>query len=421
MGFLDRLWPLQWKASDRNITSSLDLFREIYGSRTSAAGVTVNTKTALQVATMLACCRVVAEGVGQIPFRPYQDTESGRKVAKDHSLYPILFRRPNSWQTSFEFRETLIFHLMLTFNAYVFVNRVGRAREVRELVPIEPHRVTPEQKDDYSIVYKVRGKSGVEQVFGQDAIWHIRGPSWNTWVGMDATALAANALGLAISLEQGQSEAQKGAVQTSGIYSVTDKLSPDKFQFLSEWMDKHLPGGERSGKPMILDMGADFKRIMMSAVDQQLIETRKHQIEEICRGARVWPIMVGHAGDQSPTFASAEQFFLAHVVHTLMPWYARIEQSADVNLMTADDLAAGYYTKFTPNALMRGAAKDRGEFYAKALGSGGSKGWMTQNDVRALEELDRSDDPKADELPQPVVKAPPTTKPTDAKDPPEDE
>jgi HK97 family phage portal protein len=415
MGFLDRLWPLQWKSTGEPIRSSLDLFREVYGSRASIAGVTVNWKTALQVATMLACCRVVAEGVSQIPYRLYQETGSGKTVAKDHPLNRLLYRKPNGWQTSFEWRETIIFHLMLTFNAYIFVNRVGINREVREMIPIEPGRVTPRQRDDYSIVYKVRGKNGAEQEFGQDAIWHLRGPSWNTWVGMDATALAANALGLSISLEQGQSDAQKNAVQTSGVFSVKDKLAPEKFDQLAAWMDKHMPGGDRAGKPMILDMEADFKRILMSAVDQQLIETRKHQIEEICRGARVWPIMVGHAGDQSPTFASAEQFFLAHVVHTLMPWYSRIEQSADVNLLTKAEIAAGYYTKFTPNALMRGAAKDRGEFYAKALGSGGSKGWMTQNDVRALEDLDRSDDPEADKLPQPVVAAP---KPVPANDQP---
>jgi HK97 family phage portal protein len=148
----------------------------------------------------------------------------------------------------------------------------------------------------------------------------------------------------------------------------------------------------------------------MSGVDQQLIETRKHQIEEICRHFGVMPIMVGHA-DKTATYASAEQMFLAHVVHTLSPWYERIEQSADVNLLTQEDIQQGYYTKFTANALMRGAAKDRGEFYAKALGAGGTKGWMTQNEIRALEEMDPSDDPEADKLPQPTNATPEGGKP----------
>jgi len=400
MGFLNRLWPLQWKSTG-SVTSSLDLFREVYGGRMSSAGVPVTWWSALQVSTVLACARVKAEGLS-VPFRLYQEAAGGRKIASDHPLHNIISRKPNGWQTSLEFLETISFHLDLTFNAYVFVNRVGRAREVRELIPIEPGRVRVERKDDYSLHYFVRGKSGAEQEFPDDAIWHLRGPSWNSWMGMDAIALARNAIGLASSLEQGQSDAQKNGPQTTATYSVKDRLSADKFEFLAGWMDKHLPGGERAGKPMILDMGADFKRVMMSAVDQQLIETRKFEIEEICRFYRVWPIMVGHAGDQSPTFASASEFFQAHKTYTLDPWYRRISQSANINLLSDEELRAGYYTKFIVNALMSTAPQAKAEYYAKMLGAGGAKGWGTQNEVRDFEDMDRSDDPEADKLPQPA-------------------
>lgn len=287
MGIRSRLgaaWRgIAGKDSGGSVTSSLDLFREVYGGTASRSGVPVNWWDALQVTTVLACCRVRAEGTAQVPFRVYHETSGSRKVAYDHPLNKLISGRPNSWQTSFEFRETLSFHLDLTNNAFAFVNRVGIAREIREMIPIEPGRVRVVQMPDYRLRYFVRGKDGQEQEFGQDAMWHIRGASWNSWVGMDAVKMARNAIGLSISLEQGQSDAQKNGLQTSGIYSVKDNLSPEKFGFLSAWMDKHLPGGERSGKPMILDMEADFKRIAMSATDQQLIETRKHQIEEICR------------------------------------------------------------------------------------------------------------------------------------------
>lgn len=406
MGFLQRLWrPFQRKdSSAEQVRDALAAFAEVFGSRTSRSGVSVTWWQALEVTTVLACCRVRAEGLSQVPFRVYQDTGGGRKIAVDHPLNLIISRRPNKWQTSFEFRETVSFHLDLTNNAYVFVNRVGPLREVRELIPIEPNRVTVEQLADYRIQYKIRGRNGVDQIFGEDAIWHLRGPSWNSWLGMDAVALARNAIGLSISLEQGQSDAQKNGPQTTAVYSVKDKLGPDKFEFLAAWMDKHLPGGERAGKPMILDMEAEFKRLAMSAVDQQLIETRKHQIEEICRSYRVWPIMVGHAGDQSPTFASASEFFQAHKTYTLDPIYQRVSQSANVNLLSEEELRDGFYTKFVVNALMASAPKDKAEYYGKMLGAGGSKGWGTQNEVRDFEDMDRSDDPEADKLPQPPVK-----------------
>ncbi|MGY3359757.1 HK97 family phage portal protein [Bradyrhizobium sp. GM0.4] len=408
MGFWDRFIGRKEEAG--SVTSSLDLFRQVYGSRLSEAGVPVNWDTALKVSTVLACCRVRAEGLS-VPFRLYQETSGGRKIASDHPLHMLISRRPNGWQTSLEFLETISFHLDLKFNAYVFVNRVGRGREVRELIPIEPGRVRVEQRPDYSLHYYVRAKDGAEQEFGQDAIWHLRGPSWNSWIGMDAIALAANAIGLSMSLERGQSEGQKNGLQSSAVYSVKEKLTPEKFQFLAAWMDKHLPGGERAGKPMILDMDADIKSKIMSAIDQQLIETRKFQIEEICRSLRVWPIMVGHAGDQSPTFASASEFFQAHKTYTLDPLYRRISQSANINLLSPEELKAGYYSKFVVNALMSTAPKDKAEYYQKALGSGNAKGWLTQNEVRDLEDMDKSDEPEADELPQPSAAA--AAKPAD--------
>lgn len=167
-------------------------------------------------------------------------------------------------------------------------------------------------------------------------------------------------------------------------------------------------------KPLVLDNNAKYASKIMSAVDAQHIESRKHQVEEICRSFRVMPIMVGHA-DKTATYASAEQMFIAHVMHTLMPWYVRLEHSVDANLLTEAEIEAGYYSKFTAQALMRGAQAERGEFYAKGLGSGGSKGWFTQNDVRELEDLNPIDDPEADKLPQPQAKPvnPPKQNPDD--------
>ena len=64
----------------------------------------------------------------------------------------------------------------------------------------------------------------------------------------------------------------------------------------------------------------------MKGVDAEHLDTRRFQIEEICRDLKVFPQMVGYA-DKTATFASAEAFFLAHVIHTLNPWIENWEQS----------------------------------------------------------------------------------------------
>jgi HK97 family phage portal protein len=156
---------------------------------------------------------------------------------------------------------------------------------------------------------------------------------------------------------------------------------------------------------MILDRAAKWLPNAMTGVDAQHIETRKHQIEEICRFVGVHPQKVFHS-DKTSTYASAEEFRNAHREDTLGPWYARIEQSADKNLLTKKDRADGYYFKFVANALMRASAQARAEYYAKALGSGGHPGWMSPDEVRALEDMA----PKggdADKLPPGANKEPP--------------
>lgn len=389
--------------------STLDLFREVYGGRESRSGVSVTWQNAMEVATVKACVAVIANGVAQVPWKLYRETEGRKEAASDHALHGLLYRKPNGWQTSFTFRETLIWHLALTGNAFVWKGMVGRDRRLVALEPVEPGRVTVKRASDGALTYEVRADDGAMRPFDADEIWHIRGASWNSWLGLDATRLARDAIGLSIATEAAHADFHSGGARVSGLLSIKEDVGPEKFTFLSAWLDRHSQGGDRAGKPLVLDGGATFTPFAMTGVDAQHLETRKHQIEEICRAFGVMPIMIGHA-DKTATYASAEQMFLAHVVHCLSPWYERIEQSANASLLTDAERADGYYTKFNPNGLMRGAAKDRADFYTKALGSGGhGTAWMTRNEVRALEEMDPKEG--GDEFPTAPAPTPPPTPP----------
>ncbi|CAH1658663.1 putative Portal protein, HK97 family [Hyphomicrobiales bacterium] len=382
----------------------LDSLPNVISYPESRSGVTVGGLGALEVTTVLDCVRVLAEGIAQVPLKVYRPAKGGRgsDPATDHPLYKLLYKRPNPWQTSFEFREMLMVHLALCGNAYVFKNYVGG--ELYELVPLEPKRVTVQRAADLSLSYRVIAENGSSQVFPAASVWHLRGLSWDGWRGLDTIKLAREAVGLAVATEAAHARLHKNGVQSSGVYSVSGELKGDQYKQLSKWIYDHIAGGN-SFKPLILDRSAAWTPTAMKGVDAEHLNTRKMQIEEICRAFRVFPQMVGHAGDQTPTFASAEQFFTAHVVHTLGPWFSRIEQSAGVNLIADDDDA---FVRFTVNGLMRGAMKDEAEYFAKALGSGGSRGWLTANEVRNLKDMNPEDG--GDELPQPIVSAPPAPK-----------
>lgn len=358
--------------------SSESILRELRSGMNAKSGKAVNVETSLEVVCVFACLRVLAEGVAQIPLKVFREREGGGKdAARDHALYDVLHRRPNPWQTSFEFRESLVFHAALAGDFFAFKNVVGG--QVRELIPLENNTVTVKRKSDLSLEYVVSA-NGDQRTFPQEAIWHVRGPSWDTWRGMPAVKYAREAIGLSIATEEAHAKLHANGAQASGVYSVEGKLSPEQYRDLRDWIEASICGENRS-RPFVLDHAAKWTQISMSGVDAQHLETRKHQVEEICRAFRVMPIMIGQA-DKAATYASAEQMFLAHVIHTLCPWYERIEQSIDVNLLTEADRKQGVYAKFLPNGLMRGASKDRSDFYYKMW----QMGVFSPNQILELED-----------------------------------
>ena len=353
----------------------------------SKAGPSINLQSAFRVSAALACMREISQGLAQVPFKVMQDyQESGlsrKRIAREHPAHKLLTVRPNSWQTPFEFMETMGLHASLG-NAYAF--KTFYRREIAEVFVLDPSKVRVKQEEDWSLKYFVRGESGGEEPVPASSIWHLRGPSWSGFMGLDVLNMAREALGLSIALEESASGLHSNGIRPSGLYSVDDKLNPEQHEKLVKWLKKEAMAAPHS--PMVLDRGAKWVSTAMTSVDAQHKEMRDQQIEEVCRFFGVLPSIIGYTGDKANTYASAEVMENAHKVRTLGRWYKRVQDSANVNLLTEADIESGHYTKFISNALMASSAKDRIEFLSRALGSGGSPAFMTQDEVRALEDLD---------------------------------
>lgn len=385
-------------AFSRKSLNTYDVFRDLIGRRASASGKTVSVDTALEVATVFACLRVRANGVAQVPLKLMRESADGRerKPAKDHPLYSILENRPNDWQTSFEYRQMLMFHLCLTGNAFSFINRSNRSG-IMELIPFDPGSVTVKRADDFTLTYDVRAQNGSTQTFPAKAIWHVKGPSWDGWRGMRIVDLAREAIGLAMATEEQQARMQRNGVRVSGTYSVEGALKDNQYKALKAWVDSEMGGVENAGKAMIMDRGAKWLNTSQTGVDAQTLETRRFQVEENCRQLGVNPIMV-FAESKNTTYASASQMFLAHVVHTLAPDYTMLEQSIYANLLTDADRKDGLYADFVEEGLLRGSAVETKD----VLLGYANGGLMTQNEARAKLDMNPDPDPESDKLHRPA-------------------
>lgn len=373
----ERDWPWQKKSA---ITSSSDLWAALLGQAASKSGIAITWKTALQYTTAQACMRIIAEDIAQLPFATYRSLPNGgSEPVMDHPTHALLKTKPNDDQTAFEFREQLGMHLVMTNNAYCWKNIVRGS--VAELLPFEPHQVRPERKNNET-KYWLTLDDGKQVDVPKREIWHLRGPSWNGYQGLDGIRMMREAVGLALALEEHGSRMFRNGATVGGVLSTEASLTPEKAKELRESWEARQSGSENAYKTAVMWGGMKWAPMGMPNTDAQHLENRRFQVEETCRAFKVLPIMVGHA-DKTTTYASAEQMVLIHLRQTLGPWLTRFEQSANCNLLTDDELASGLFTKFTRNALLAMTAQARAEFYNKLYNIGA----INPNEVRALEDM----------------------------------
>jgi HK97 family phage portal protein len=349
----------------------------------SKTGLSVNEITALRVSAVYACCRVLAEDIGKLPLRVMQEQRNGSKrVLPDHPLYPRLYRRPNEWQTSMEWRMTMMLHALLCRAGYSLINR-GANGEVIELIPLMPHAVVPRQLADWTLVYDVIDGQGGQVTLARDQVHVLHGLSWNGFSALNLIVQGTETIGLAMAAEQTQAKMHGNGAKPGGVLSTSAVLTQPQIDRLKEQFSSNYSGVDNAFKTLLLDNGLKFEPWAMTGVDGQHLETRKFQTEEICRLFRVFPQMIG-ASSATPTYASAESFFGAHVGHSLQPWIALWEQAILRDLLTEDEVAQGIEAKFDMDALLRADAAQRATFYESAISRAG---WMSRNEARVKEGL----------------------------------
>lgn len=375
MNFLDRL--LGRKSAQLTSEQVMKLIDG--GGGGMIAGVHVNARTALQVSTVLACVKVIADGCATPKLRVFREQKGGRReLASDIPEFRLLARRPNEWQTSFEWRRQMTIHAALTGTGLSIKVR-GTNGRVRELIPVQPGSWDVQRVSRYELVYNCYDEFGLIGKFSADDVFLLNGVQWDWVRSMDAVKLAQSAIGLAIATEQSQVAMHKNGLRPSGLYSVNSSLNEQQHERLTAWI-KRLGGTARTGDPLVLDNAATWTPTAQTGVDAQHVETRRLQIEEVCRGYGVFPIMVGHS-DKSATFASSEAFFGAHVKHTLAPWHEAWTQRLDEMMLDGD---GPLFAEFDTRYLMAGAMKDRAQ-WARAMAE---LGIYTRNEIREEEGKD---------------------------------
>jgi HK97 family phage portal protein len=356
----------------------------------SASGATVNVESAMRNTSLFRAVSLISYAIGMLPLQVIN--EETKEKATGHPVYRLLHREPNNYQTAFDFRTLMQLRALVKGNAYALIIRSVDVRsgvtKISRLVPLDPDKITLIQNADWSINYKYEPGKGGHRIYRSEDIFHLRGLSLDGISGLSLVKQARDAIGLSISAELAAGRLFKNGAFVGGMLKHPGKLSDPAFERLKQSMAEK-EGAENAGKTLIGEEGLEWVNIGQNARDAQLTEFRKMQVEEIARVTGVpRPLLMVDETSWGSGIEALGRFF---VQYALGPWFEAWQQAAERSLLVGAE-KDDYSVKFNPGALLRGSTKDQADFFAKALGAGGAPGWMSQNEVRDIQDMPETAD-----------------------------
>ena len=328
-----------------------------------------------------ACVNLLAGTIASLPLMIYRPVNGQRMVAKDHPLYRVLHDSPNADQTALDFWEFVCASVELHGNAYAEIARGSRGQVV-SLSPIMPETMKVRRLSSGALEYEWNW-NGKTETRRQEDVFHVRGFGGGALGGVSTLSVCRATFGAASSVERAASNTFNNGVRPSGLMLTDKPLTATQRQEAERLLQSKFAGAVNQGRPMLLDNGVKWEQLSINPEDAQMLESRRFSVEEICRIFGVPPHMIGHTENSTSWGTGLEQQTLGFQKFTLRRRLKRIEQAIEKQLLTDEDRAGGVIAEFNLEGLLRGDSASRAEFY----GAGLMNGWLTINEVRALENM----------------------------------
>ena len=352
--------------------------RRIFHVGRTTGGEVVNEDTALRQSVVWGCLAFLSRTVAQLPWRVMGAGDGGEKEQVAHPVSRLLKVRPNPEMGPFSFKETLTWWAASYGNAVAEIQFDQRNVPVA-LWPLHPSRVGfSRDRVSGRLQYEVTSEGAERVILAPEQVFHLRGYGDGP-VGLNVIAYAAESIGWARATEVfgsayfGQGMSPSGVIVTKGV------LKGEGLKALKNEVAALHEGTKNAHRTLFLDGDMEFKPLAVTPATAQLIETRQHQVEEICRWFGVPPHKVMHL--LRATFSNIEHQAIEVVVDSITPWCIRLEEEANYKLFGLN--RQGLFTKLDLKGLLRGDYKSRQE----GLQIMRRNGIINADEWRALEDM----------------------------------
>lgn len=347
--------------------------------RVSTSGKRISVETALRNSAVWSCARHTAELIASLPLHLYENQRTAGRVRVESDLSEILSIKPNSEQTAVEFWEGIIAHMLLRGNGQAERLYVGKT-----LVGLRPLvNATAVRNRDGAIEHRFLDR-GKQEVLPAEKVFHLRGFGFGTGIGLSAVQYGADSMGLALSADEAAGAIFRNGLQVGGVIETEQGLEAEQRNMLQEMISKFV-GSKNTGKILPLEYGLKFKQISMNAEDAQLLQTRRFNIEDVCRWFGTPPVIVGHAAEGQTMWGSGVEAVMRSWYATgINPLLTKIEARIRCDLVDTQNRRR-VYAKYNREAMLQMDSKSKAEFLSRMVTSG----VMTSDEARDLLELDR--------------------------------
>jgi len=364
---------------------------ETLGGEPTYTGRSVTEETAMKSTAVLACVRILAESVAMLPLMVYRRQERGKERARGHPLYEVLHDRPNPQLSSFQWRETMMMHLLLWGNAYCEIEYRGDG-QIRALWPLLPHETEVHRDDDNprELWYYTYLPDGQFTVFPSRKVLHIAGLAYNGRTGLSPIGYARESIGLDLATEEFGARFFGQGANMGVVAKHPGQLSDNAYKRLKKDLEEKHTGLGKAHRLMLLEEGMDIDKVGIPPENAQFLETRQFQKRDIARVFRV-PLYLLADVEKGASYSSIEQQSLDFLKYSVQPWLTRMEQSL-TNQLLSDEARRRYFVEFLIDSLLRADIQTRYQAYSTGI----NYGFLTINEVRSMENLNPSDAPEAD-------------------------
>jgi HK97 family phage portal protein len=324
---------------------------------------------------------LIADAIAYMPLEIYRRESKRRVLADDRDDYWVVNRSPNQNMTSFVWRQTSSSHMLLWGNGHNYISRKGNGMAA-EIIPLLPDRTSAVKDPGKDLYYQTTIEDEPLKLPADDVL-HIPALGFDGLCGYSPIYMARQAVGLGLALEEFGGKFFANDAKSGGFLQYPGKLGDPAIKNLTESLSGKQGGLQNAHKIKILEEGAKFVQTTIPPEDAQFLGTREFQIAEIARLYGI-PLHMLQSHEKVTSWGSGiEEMTLGFVKFTLAPWIARWEQELNRKLFLPSEQKK-FYAKFNMNALLRGDANSRADYYGKGI----KDGWLEVNEAREKEDLD---------------------------------